>query len=132
MDIQDIREIANTKISQRTELGERNEIALIPSHTLVWSNRSGSWSVGHSRIPKGTRVTLDANQVLVPGTTRQLRGLASSGQLDSLPLYSNSFETRYGESPKGSYQSWFDRTYGGDPEVRELEDLSREIRRGSS
>ena len=93
--MEELAERVNDLIRDRTYYGVREEVAERSGHKLIWSNGAGRWFVGHPGVKKGAEMELDANQVFVPGArARDLKYLAESGMLESLPLYGGSYERR--------------------------------------
>lgn len=93
--MQDSMETIAEKINARTSYGIREErVEYGSGYIIAWSNATASWFAYHHAEKKGSVITLDANQVLVYMKKSELEALLPD--LPMLPLYSNSFEARFG------------------------------------
>lgn len=93
--MQDSMETIAEKINARTSYGIREEkVEHGSGYIIAWSNATASWYAYHYAEKKGSVITLDANQVLVYMKKSELKALLPD--LPMLPLYSNSFEARFG------------------------------------
>ncbi len=82
-------EEVNDLIQRRIVYGHYVVTASKPSSILVWSNSSEYWYINElkGRVKAGQTLELDANQILVPGSKRDIKEVLP--HLDSLPLYSS-------------------------------------------
>lgn len=92
---EELEDLVNSEVRQRTSYGVRYEVAERPGYTLTWSNGAARWFVWYPRVKKGREVMLDANMIFIPGATaRDLNYLIEEGLIEPLPLYGGSFERR--------------------------------------
>lgn len=73
------------------EYGRRDETVPMKAYAATWSNNSAEWWVHSGFVPRNTKVTLDANQILIPAMNSRLAKLIAR-YLPPLPLYGNSYE----------------------------------------
>mgnify|MGYP001342198420 CR=1 FL=1 len=93
--MQDSMETISSKILSRTSYGIREEkVEHSLGRIISWSNAGANWYQHYYAEKKGSVITLDANQVLVYMKKSELEALLP--HLPMLPLYSNSFEARFG------------------------------------
>lgn len=85
----------NALIAERTSYGTRKVLSTKPGVELMWSNAGCCWWAAAMPCEAGAHV-LDANQVLIEGISKR-RVEEVVAQLDTLPLYKNSFEARYNQ-----------------------------------
>lgn len=85
---------ANDRIRRLTQYGVRTELTVCPGYVLTWSNGSAKWYRAREVTRGGKELRLDANEVFVPATAKELDAVIAD--LDPLPLYANSFEARFG------------------------------------
>ncbi len=81
--------LINGIIAQRKCYGIRQEVAIRNGWVLSWSNASANWQFDY-RVNKGKTMVLDANQIFVPASKKDIVDVIN--KLTMLPLYSNSFE----------------------------------------
>lgn len=83
--------LANEKIKERVRYGLREEVAETRSIVFEWSNGGAHWWHWYDSKKRGEKVTLDANQIMLPYRPRKLMREAQKHFM-VLPLYSDSFE----------------------------------------
>lgn len=81
----------NEKVRERTSYGRRNELVEHNSIVLTWSNNSKAW-YPTAKAKKGETVDLDTNMILLKETKDKAKLGHAASCLQSLPLYSLSFE----------------------------------------
>ena len=85
-------DITDEEIMKRTRYGVRKEVAKEPSTEIMWSNGDACWIVCLNQIEPGTKVELDANEIIVPFSRVQMERIANF--LVELPLYAASSEAK--------------------------------------
>lgn len=90
-------ETINGIIALRTRYGVRSVIVHPNSTWLFWSNGIRGWIIfpSQSDLKYATRVRLDANEIVVPFPSKEVRKVLD--QIDELPLYGNSMEAMYNQ-----------------------------------
>lgn len=87
-------EQVNARIREMTRYGVNEIITSSRCYCIIWSNASKCWYVTYYAYSKGQKISVDANQLLVKQTKKQIQTWIDTKALNDLPLYSNSFEGR--------------------------------------
>jgi len=83
---------ANEEIGHRYHYGIRPQPVESDGTQLVWSNGRKDWIVYNDKIKKGTKLSLDANEIFIPVSPERARRILPC--LRVLPLYFSSFESQ--------------------------------------
>lgn len=88
----------NSLIAKQIKYGFRKKTIAHSGYVLIWSNAYAKWDIYGWKRNKGETLNLDANQIFVPGSKKDI--VAILDQLNPLPLYQNSFEYLFVNSSK--------------------------------
>ena len=79
------------KINKRIKYGYKNEYISSRAYKIMWSKNAKKWFINDCQCKVKSCVKIDANEVLVYGTKKDI--ISMLDQLPAHPLFKNSFET---------------------------------------